>query len=435
MSDIESFLFGLRARGVKPGLEPTRAALDAIGAPDREFTVLQVAGTVGKGSTAAFAASVLQEAGVPCGLYTSPHLVRFCERFVIDGQPVDDASIEDAVDHIRQAAPWAADSSVPPPRPELRPLTFFEWATVIACHLFEVRGVETAVLEVGLGGRFDATTAAGAQVTAISRLGLDHQATLGNTGAQIANEKAGVIRPGVPVVSVDQRGEALEVLERRCEELAAPFHLLGRDFDLVGSDKLVFRGRKSEIEGIRLGLLGAHQVENAALALAALECLEEEGHFELMPEAVRDGLEGVYWPGRLQEIRPGLWLDGAHNPEAAGALARAIDPVLGEGEVHILFAALGGRSPPEMLAPLLPRAASIVLTEAGGERGIDPADYAAQLGHAEVSVERDPQRALATVRARGGRTLVCGSLYLVGAITALLEGGAQQPGDPAAVAG
>lgn len=429
--DVERFLFGLRSRGVAPGLGPTRAALDALGAPDRRRPALQVAGTVGKGSTAAFAASILSAHGVRTGLFTSPHLVRFAERFRVDGVPVPGAEVDAALEDALGRAPWAGDPAAPAPE-EARPLTFFEWCVVLAAAIFDRRRVEAAVMEVGLGGRWDATTAARADVVCVTRLDLDHTELLGETLEAVAAEKAGAVRPGRPVVTTDQPEGAARVLEASCRELEAPLLVRGRDFELVPEgESLRYAGPGLTVPELRLGLSGAHQVENAALAVASVAALFEALGRAPEPEAVRRGLAEVRWPGRLEEVRPGVFLDGAHNAVGIAALARALPAVVGP-RGHLVFAVLADRDPVALLEPLLPWAETVTLTRAGGDRARDPADYAAAVRarHPRVRVVPEPAEALASARAEGLPVLACGSLYLVGALAAALEGRRTEAGDP-----
>ncbi len=430
--EVEQFLFGLRARGVKPGLRPVRAVLDALGAPDRAVPVLQVVGTVGKGSTTAMAASVLQAAGLRAARFTSPHLVRYRERFVVDGEMVGEAALDDAVARVRREVPWAAGDAEAPAG--LRPLTFFEWSTVLAWVLFAAAGAEVVVLECGLGGRWDATTACHADVVAVSRIGLDHMGTLGDTLAAIAGEKAAAIRAGRPVVTVDQVPEAAAVVTARAAEVGAPLTVLGDQVSVSpaeDTDRFTYHGRSLVADELALPLIGAHQVENAGLALAAVEALAAVRGLAVDASAMRRGLASVAWPGRLEEVSPGVWVDGAHNRPAAEALAAAVAERFPGRQVHLVFAVLEGRDPVSILEPLLPLAETVTLTMAGGDRACDPASYAETVRsrHRAVRVEPGPAAALASA---GRPALVCGSLYLAGEVRAAATGLSPDPGDPSA---
>ena len=430
--EVEQFLFGLRARGVVPGLEPVRAVLDALGAPDREVPVIQVVGTVGKGSTTAMATSVLSAAGLRAARFTSPHLVRYRERFVVDGEMVSEAALDAAVARVRREVPWAAGDAEAPAG--LRPLTFFEWSTVLAWVLFAGAGAEVVVLECGLGGRWDATTACHADVVAVSRIGMDHMGTLGDTLGAIAGEKAAAIRAGRPVVTVDQVPEAAAVVAARAAEVGAPLTVLGQQVSISPADdagRFAYHGRALVAEELALPLIGAHQVENAGLALAAVEALAAARGLRVDAEAARAGLAALRWPGRLEELSPGLWVDGAHNRPGAEALAAAVRAKWPGRKVHLVFAVLAGRDPVSILEPLLPLAETVTLTSAGGDRALDPAGYveAVRARHPVVSVAQGVETALAST---ARPALVFGSLYLVGAARALGAGSGPEPGDPAA---
>src|SRR5512145_800675 len=268
------------------GLERVLRALEALGHPERAYAILQVAGTNGKGSTCAMAANALRAAGHRTGLYVSPHLVRFNERIQVDGRPVEDAALEAATAEIRRACPWHEAGG-----PEDL-LTYFEFATLLGFLLFERARVDVAVVEVGLGGRLDATTAATPRVTAVARIGLDHVQLLGDTVEAIAREKAGIFKPGVPaVVHAVQPAGALEVLRAEAAKRGSPFHVAGADWPRP------------------IGLLGAHQRGNAALAAGALRLLGAAG-VKVSEEAIAEGIATARWPGRLESVG-GVLLDGA----------------------------------------------------------------------------------------------------------------------------
>jgi dihydrofolate synthase / folylpolyglutamate synthase len=457
MDPVAAFLFGLRARGIRPGLGPTRAALDALGAPDRAFPIVQVAGSVGKGSTATVAASIARAAGLKVGLFTSPHLVRFSERFVVDGRQVGDEEIAAAVERIRRDVPWAAGegagaeaisrSGMKAGTPaSLRPLTFFEWCTILACVLFRDAEVDLAVLEVGLGGRWDATTACRADVTAISRIDLEHTEILGTSIAAVAAEKGGVLRAGVPAVTVAQPEAALDVLEAQAAAVGTHLWAVGREVTVapVASGGFDYRGPALEVGGCAPGLVGRHQVENAALAMAALEALWAGDGLGPVPvrgdalgEAMREGVAMASLPGRFEALEAGVWLDGAHTRAAMAALAETIAERLPGGRAHLVFAALRGKPVADLLSALEPVAASLTLTEAGGDRAQDPEAYADVVARWAVpmAVERNPGRAVARARERAGAeaVVVCGSLYLVGEVRAACSGVHAEPGDPSTV--
>ncbi|HME91936.1 MAG TPA: Mur ligase family protein, partial [Myxococcaceae bacterium] len=261
------FYASLEASGVRMGLERIERALLALDHPEREWRALHVAGTNGKGSTCAFAASCLAAQGYRVGLYTSPHLNRVNERIQISGQPISDALLAKRIVEVLERYPDAAR--------EPHPLTFFEFGTLVALWHFAREKVDLAVLETGLGGRLDATSAAQPAVTAVTPIDFDHTEYLGHSLAAIASEKAGIFKPGVPVVLSRQQSEALTVLQETAFRLRSRVLIEGRDFELAreAGGSFTFRGPRGRVPQLRLALRGAHQVQNAAVALACLELL------------------------------------------------------------------------------------------------------------------------------------------------------------------
>ena len=271
---------------IRMGLERMEAALAALGHPQRRYPILQVAGTNGKGSTCAFASTALHRIGIRVGRYTSPHLTRVNERIWVAGNDIaDEVMGQRVVEVMARLGSALADD-----------LTYFELGTLLALWHFAQEFVDVAVLEVGLGGRLDATTATSPQVTAVAPVSLDHTEMLGNTVALVAREKAGIFKPGVPAVVGFQVPEALAVLLAHAAEVGAPVALQGRDFHWEPLEEgLRFRGKRWQVEAPRLGLRGAHQRQNAALALASLELLARD-RWEMSPEGLRDSLAAASWP-------------------------------------------------------------------------------------------------------------------------------------------
>jgi dihydrofolate synthase/folylpolyglutamate synthase len=398
VSDPHAVLAALRPHAIDLGLGRVERALDDLGRPDRALRVLHVAGTNGKGSTSAMAEAALRGAGHRTGLYTSPHLERFNERIRVDGVEIDDARLARRVDAVLRACRWHDEE------PGAR-LTYFEFATLLALLDFAEQGVDVAVLEVGLGGRFDATNAVRPLACAVSRIGLDHQELLGPTLAHVAREKAGILKPGVPAVTIaDQPPEALSVLAEEARGRGAPL-ALAPPYDGA------------------VGLRGGHQRENAGLAAAALRLLDAAG-VAVPAAAIRAGIAGARWPGRLEEVR-GVLLDGAHNADGAAALAAALPELHPGRPVELVFGVLADKDHAAMLAALAPAVRGFHLVAPDSPRARPPESYAAQAGalgravHAHASVGD----ALACARAAaggGGLACVAGSLYLVGAARALL---------------
>ncbi|HEY8417771.1 MAG TPA: folylpolyglutamate synthase/dihydrofolate synthase family protein [Limnochordales bacterium] len=420
----------LRRFGEKPGLARIRFLLERLGHPETAYPAVHVAGTNGKGSTASMIASVLRAAGYSVGLFTSPHLVRYNERIVVDGAPIADEELAALFEGLRAHVEAAAQD------PAVGQPTEFEVGTAVALAYFAQRAVDVAVVEVGLGGRFDATNVVRPLVSVITPIGLDHTRVLGGTLAQIAGEKAGIIKPGAPVVSARQPKEALDVIAARAAELGSPLYVADRDFswDLEGADaggtRFTFRWGASVVEHLHVPLLGPHQAHNGAVAAAALRVAGEAG-FPVSEEALRRGLAAVRWPGRMQLVpgSPALLFDGAHNAEGAQTLAEGLRAVFpGQRPVFVL-GVLAEKPVDAMLQILLPLGRAAVFTAPRHGRGtpVEPAELARRAAGLvpETAVEIDPLAAVARAKELAGTeglVVVAGSLYLVGESQGLMAG-------------
>lgn len=395
------------------GLERMERALAALGNPEQRLRrVLHVAGTNGKGSTCAFAATMLRTAGMRVGLYTSPHLVRFNERLRIDGEPISDVVLAARIEEIAERLPSAFEG------PEA--LTYFEMATLLAFWHFEREGLDAIVLETGLGGRLDATRACVPSVTAITPIALDHREYLGDSLASVAAEKAGIIRPGVPLVVGTQPPEALEVLQRGAEALGAPWirvYAEGRDAESPVDPVL---------KQASLGLAGPHQRENAAVAVAAVRALTQGR--DILDAQILEGLRETRWPGRFERIggAPLLILDGAHNPAGAQSLAAALEAELPGRPRQLIFGALADKDAAGMVRVLLPHVERVFLVAPESPRALSPTRLVQEL---ESQLDRSTFERLhvasgLTEALRGAReaagpqgvVVVAGSLVLVGSV-------------------
>ena len=408
-----AWLYGIESRrGIELGLERVRRAAASLGHPERAMPTFHVAGTNGKGSTAAMLTAVLAAGGRRVGLYTSPHLVSFRERIVMEGAPITEAEVVEGLARIRRTLGDAHD------------LTCFEVMTLLAWCAFAERRVEVAVLEVGLGGRLDATNLVVPEVSIITNVGRDHEEYLGHEIAEIAAEKAGIIKPGVPVVTA-ATGAAVTVIAARARELGSSLDRWPENFTLDAdrNGALIYRSSTASIAGLTLALAGEYQRRNAALALRALE---RAPGFGLEEAAARRGLAEVVWPGRLQMVRrePLVLLDGAHNPPGVDNVVEEVRRLAAGRPVRVLFGVMRDKAWQTMLEAISGVASEIVLTAPRQARSADPAMLAATLDRPGVSVVRDPAAAYHELVARsapGDVVLVTGSLFLVGDVLAAID--------------
>jgi len=363
-------LEGAARFGMRFGLERIHALLAALGRPAEALKVLHVAGTNGKGSTCAFASSLLQAAGLKVGLYTSPHLSRVNERIRIGGRAIGDAHLAEGVERLREACPAAFAPS--------DPATYFELLTAIALWHFAKEATDAVVLETGLGGRLDATNAVRPQVTAITRVDLDHTALLGTTLRAIALEKAGILKPGAPLLLARQHPEAEQAILERAAAAGIAVRLAGRDFELVREGtELRFRSDGAEYGGLALSLAGSHQLRNAEVALEAARLLLPE----LGLDVVREGLRRTRWPGRLERFEgsPPLLLDGAHNPSGAKALVEAMRELYPNTPLTLVFGMLADKDVDAVARTLVPFVGRVFAVTPKSERSLPAAELAAML--------------------------------------------------------
>ena len=400
--------------GMRPGLERIEGLLDALGRPEQRYRLVQVAGTNGKGSVAAMLATILKSAGHRVGLYTSPHLVSFRERIRVDGEAIAEDGVVDGVEALGTLIA-RFDASV------------FEATTALALDHFAREAVDVAVLEVGLGGRLDATTVGTPEVEVISRIDLDHQAILGSTLEAIAGEKAAIIRSGI-AVSAAQAPEAERVIVARAAAVDVPLLLEGRDLSVSverrGPDgqRVTCAGPGWSLPGIELAMPASYQPSNALLATAAARAL---GAGEA---AIRAGLARAWWPGRFQVLRGArgyLVLDGAHNPAGARALATSLRDVFGHTPVTFVLGILGDKDAAGIIAALIPLARRFILVAPPSPRASAPDALRALIpARVDVTVAGAPPEALARAAATAADGVVCvaGSLFLIGDVLRHLAG-------------
>ena len=403
MTGVE-FLFSLERFGMKFGLANIARLCEALNHPERSFPSLIIAGTNGKGSVTAMVDAALRAAGHRSARYTSPHLVRLTERFVIDGREVADEQLETAASLVRHTA----ETLVAQGALETLP-TFFEATTATAFVLFRDAEVRIAVLEVGLGGRLDATNIVSPVAAAIVSIDLDHEAQLGSTIASVAAEKAGVIKDGIPVVCGPLPPDALDVVARVCA---------GRGAQLIRTD--LDRELAERVAAIPLALPGEHQKANAAVAVKLLDLVDSDPTLNMRvgATAIRAGLSSAGWPGRLERF---TWrgcriiLDAAHNPAGARVLASYLQR-RERGGVTLVFGAMQDKAIDEMLRALAPAVASIVCTRAPGARAAAPGELSriARTLTRDVQAIDDPMDAVQAACSTGRTVVIAGSIFLIG---------------------
>lgn len=428
-SESEAYLYSLgnEVEAMKLGLENITTLLAALGDPQTKFKKVQVAGTNGKGSVCAFLNSICLEAGIETGLYTSPHLVSITERIKIDGKDISESEFERLATIVRETAESLHSTGKLTHTP-----TYFEQVTAIGLLAFANAGVELAILETGLGGRYDAVTAANAEIAAITRIDLDHQEYLGDTIEEIAAEKAAIIRQGSSVVIGAQDPRALSVILERCKKLGISPHTANKQFvfqlDVSSASDPVGEfdtGPPSDL-GVQLGLNGRHQVENAHTALMVASTLAIDFGFDISEDQIKAGLKNAQHPGRLERIGRFL-LDGAHNPSGAKALVAYLDEFVSE-PITLVFGAMRDKSVGGIAEGLWPRAETIILTTPANSRamtGEELASFAPAGIDAERLIKSDNvaeaiEKAL-EVTPPDGLIVVTGSLYLVGEVKKLLN--------------
>jgi dihydrofolate synthase/folylpolyglutamate synthase len=409
---------GNEVQGMHLGLHRMVRILEALGNPHRAFPVLHIAGTNGKGSVAAMSESMLRHAGWKTGLYTSPHLLRVGERIRVDNTEIGARRVGRIAGRVIAAEKRLLKSG----RMD-RPLTYFEFLTACAFEHFAASAVEIGVVEVGLGGRLDATNVVRPRVCVITGVSYDHRQILGETIPEIAIEKAGIIKPGVPVISGCRSRAARSTIAKVARDKSAPLLEICRDFGIEilrrSRDRCVINltTPAGSYRGLRLGLAGPHQAWNAALAVGAIEALQE---IAVSHSAVRRGLADAQWPGRMDfyQARRRTLLDGAHNPEGADIL-RACILERKETEIHLVFGIMGDKDAAGIGSRLFPLAEQIHLTPLASPRSMPPSDLAARFPRVRhrMHLHSCAREALCAAWAgcpEDGLVVVTGSLYLIG---------------------
>lgn len=427
LSDPVRWLYDLQHFGVKLGLDNIRRLLELSGHPESAFSSVIVGGTNGKGSVAAMLEAMLEATGIRAGMFTSPHLVRPNERIRVAGSDIDDASLDRILLQLR----GRIEAGLRDGRLETSP-SFFEVIAAAALVTFRERAVRAAVLEVGLGGRLDATNAVPADVAVVVSVDLDHTKTLGGTVEKIAAEKAGIVKLGKPLISGAVRQRAIDVLRRRAAQQRATWvdaRVAVRLDSAEDASSISLSTANERYPDLELSLPGRHQIDNARVALAAYECLAAQMGVSPDPDAVRRGLRRVRWAGRLQWTTHSsgrrLLFDGAHNPAGARVLARYLRSTRLPRPL-LLFGAVHGKLLDDMIRPLAPLISGVIVTRPDVRRAADPEEVAEVLRRhvAEVRLLTEPGEALAAAVESTGPdeyVLISGSLYLIGQLMALME--------------
>ena len=412
-----AYLYSLQKYGMKFGLDNIRQLMSAMGNPQESFRSVHVAGTNGKGSTSSMIDSLLRTAGVTTGLFTSPHLVSFTERIRVNGREIAEAEVVKLADEVRKTAEGI---------PDFLP-TFFEVTTAMAFLYFRKMHVAWAVVEVGMGGRLDATNILMPEASVITVIDSDHRDFLGSTLGEIAGEKAGIIKHGIPVISALQHPDAAEVLKQRAEECGSELAVCGRDFsaDIV-ADELVgiridYRG-DGEYHDLALRLAGRHQAGNAALAVKTMEVIMKNNPD--MHCDIRRGLADTRWPGRLEFAKehPPVLIDGAHNPQAAAVLAEYLKKALNVySRIILIMGIMNDKDRTGIMKPLLPLASEIIVTAPAYGRAASPAVLAAEarglgrLAQTALTVA-DALNLAERLFVQGDLIVVTGSFYTIGEV-------------------
>ncbi|MBV5112229.1 bifunctional folylpolyglutamate synthase/dihydrofolate synthase [Bacillus altitudinis] len=407
------------AFGVKPGLERMKWLMDRLDHPEQKIKAVHVAGTNGKGSTIAFTRSILQSAGYSVGTFTSPFILTFNERISVNGEPILDEDWLSLVNEIKPLVDELDDT-------ELGAATEFEIITACAFAYFaHVHQVDFVLLETGLGGRLDSTNVAAPILTAITSIGHDHMAILGDTLDQIAAEKAGIIKTGIPMITAVHQADALAVIQHKAEEKNAPFISLHDTCTLKDQqptetgERFTFTTPKREYSQLETGLIGTHQMQNASLAVLMIEWLEQEGYIHVLDEQVYEGIRQAVWAGRFEKIQdePLVYLDGAHNEEGMDRLIETVQAHFSSKQVHVCFSALKDKPYKQMIEKLERISSSIHFVSFDFPRA-ESAEKLYVCSHLEAkSFDEDPRAVLEFIQKKrddpAAMILVTGSLYFI----------------------
>ncbi len=428
-ADSIEYLYNLQKYGIKLGLDNIRTLMSLFNNPQKDFLSVHVAGTNGKGSTSAMIASMLQASGLKVGLFTSPHLVSFTERVRINNEKISEQDVVGLTDEIRKAISKTDDFSP----------TFFEVVTTIGFLYFKRNNIDIAIIETGMGGRLDATNVIKPEVSVITNISYDHKEFLGNALKEIAGEKAGIIKEGIPVVTSRQDKSAMQVLRKKADEQGSEIFEYGKDFSAVLKEEDIngcvfdYQG-EAKINNLWMPLIGRHQMFNAASALKAVEILSKRlpDMSGLSPDVMRTGLETVKWPGRLEFVsyNPPILIDGAHNPDASAVLADSLKRLFLKkyNRMILILGVMADKDIEGILSPLLPLASQIICTVPNYSRAESPqrlADRAVSMGYKNIHTAPAVMKAIELAKskikdAKSDLILITGSLYTIGEVKEIL---------------
>lgn len=426
--DNLAYLYSLQQLGIKLGLSNITRICLSLNNPHKRLKTIHVGGTNGKGSTAAILSSVLQKAGYKTGLYTSPHLKDIRERFRINNIPISKDRFSFLIDTIKK---HTEESGILP--------TFFEFTTALVLQYFAEEGVDIAVMEVGMGGRLDATNIIVPLITIITNIDYDHTEHLGTNLEEIAGEKCGIIKKGIPVVTSETKKNILSIIEDSAAKAGTVTYIFGRDFNTVpitltpSYSEFSYYGKRWSEFLIKSPLAGKHQMFNLGAALYAIELLMQKG-FEVTDEQLFRGVENTLWPGRLETIslNPHVIVDGAHNHSGTIALRRFLADILvkeeGKGKIIIVFGVLKDKDVSKMIEELLPYSSELIITSPDTERGLPVENLRTIVEQYSITphIARTLSEALShayNIASSSDTIIVTGSLYMVGEARDLILNG------------
>jgi len=405
-----AYLYGLQRFGIKFGITNISNLLALLNNPQRNLTCIHIGGTNGKGSTAAFLASILSKAGYKVGLYTSPHLTSFTERIKINNHEISRKDVIRLTALLRNKAE------------EIDSITYFEFVTAMALLYFAEQKVDLCILEVGMGGRLDATNVVSSIISVITNISKEHEQYLGNSLLKIANEKAGIIKKKGVLITGATQTKVITIFKKRCKTLHTQFYQLGKDFSLkkMNGESLSYRSRKFKLDGIKLGLLGDHQLNNAAIALAVIDILKSKG-YHIENKAIYQGLHNVYWPGRLEIAKnsPLVILDGAHNPAAMKNLKDTLLKYFNFKKLILVMGIMGDKNIKAIFKEIVPLADKVILCKPNMDRAASIDTLVNALKDWNVKYHLIEEVRKATIKAlsiANPHDLICitGSLFTVG---------------------